>query len=202
VIGLSLGALLLAVFAAGMATRGVFAQPDGNTIYACMGERSGTVRLVEEGESCARGEVLVSWNRVGPAGPRGPQGDPGPAGPPGASGQAGEDAPQVVQGWFRIDDFGQGTYTILSGDGFGFTAIIPQDSFAPVTVVFAPGTWAGDGFAVLVFGGSSTSLGTAQIIQATNVTVNTADGSGSFEIPNNGLSAFVFTAVELPSAAQ
>lgn len=80
VIGVSIVALLLAGFAAGIAARSAFAQPNGTTIYACKGERSGSVRLLEGPGTCNRGEVLVTWNTIGPAGPQGPQGEPGPPG--------------------------------------------------------------------------------------------------------------------------
>jgi hypothetical protein len=86
VIGVSIVGLLLAGFAAGIATRGVFAQPNGTTIYACKGERSGSVRLLNGPGSCMRGEVLVTWNSAGQAGPQGPPGDPGPQGDPGLPG--------------------------------------------------------------------------------------------------------------------
>jgi len=48
-----------------------FAQPVGSKIYACKGERSGAVRLVNGPNDCLRGEVLVTWNTVGSAGPQG-----------------------------------------------------------------------------------------------------------------------------------
>ena len=58
----------MAAFAAGVAVNRTFAQADANTIYACKGERSGAVRLVDAGQSCLRGEVPVSWNIEGPSG--------------------------------------------------------------------------------------------------------------------------------------
>jgi len=70
-IGLLVVGVALAAFAAGVAAQRTFAQPNGTTIYACKGERSGTLRVVEQGESCLRGEVPLSWNSVGPAGPPG-----------------------------------------------------------------------------------------------------------------------------------
>ena len=71
---MSIIALLLAGFAAGLAARGAFAQPNGTTIYACKGERSGSVRLVDGAGDCNRGEVLVTWNSVGPVGADGDDG--------------------------------------------------------------------------------------------------------------------------------
>lgn len=115
VIGVSLVALLLAVFVAGVAVNRTFAQPGSSVIYACKGERSGSVRLVKAGEACLRGEVPVSWNVVGPAGPTGSPGSPGtngadgadgatgPAGPDGPAGPAGPAGASGVAGLVRTD---------------------------------------------------------------------------------------------------
>lgn len=115
-LGLVIMAVALAGFAAGIAVRGALAQPGVNTIYACMGDRSGSVRIVQQGETCLRGESLISWNVQGPAGPQGaqgqqgqsgpqglpgpqgPQGVPGSIGPQGAAGATGPAGPQGVMG--------------------------------------------------------------------------------------------------------
>lgn len=76
----SVAALLLSGMALGVALRGVLAQPSNGVIYACMGERSGAVRIVSASESCLRGELPIHWNVEGPPGPAGPQGPAGPAG--------------------------------------------------------------------------------------------------------------------------
>lgn len=72
-LALSALAVALASFAAGLAVRDVFAQPDDGVIYACKGVRSGSVRLVSGPGDCLRGEELVSWNQQGPAGVIDPQ---------------------------------------------------------------------------------------------------------------------------------
>ncbi len=65
-------------------------------IYACARDNGtpseGLVRLINAGESCRRGEVMLQWNVVGPkgdTGPMGPQGFVGPQGPAGAVGPQG-----------------------------------------------------------------------------------------------------------------
>lgn len=88
-LGLVIMAVALASFAAGIAVRGALAQPGVNTIYACKGDRSGSVRIVQQGEPCLRGESLISWNVQGPAGAQGQQGQPGSQGLPGQTGLPG-----------------------------------------------------------------------------------------------------------------
>lgn len=103
-LGLTIMAVALASFAVGIAVRGALAQPSTNTIYACKGERSGSVRLVNGPNDCLRGEVLVTWNVLGPVGPQGPPGatgatgPSGPAGPQGPPGALGATGPQGLQG--------------------------------------------------------------------------------------------------------
>lgn len=98
IVGVALVALLLAVFVAGVAVNRAFAQPGSSVIYACKGERSGSVRLVKAGEACLRGELPVSWNVVGPVGPAGVQGPVGPAGPAGPAGLPGAPGANGVNG--------------------------------------------------------------------------------------------------------
>ncbi len=76
----------------------VFAQPGveaqaGNTIYACVNNSSGAVKIVAPGATCNNNETLRTWNIVGPAGPAGPAGPEGPAGPPGTNGADGAQGP-------------------------------------------------------------------------------------------------------------
>jgi hypothetical protein len=62
-----------------------FAQPDGDTFYAC--EKNGSVIAgtlsVNTEPTCRGGAVLTTWNQQGPQGP------PGEAGPPGTGGGGG-----------------------------------------------------------------------------------------------------------------
>lgn len=67
-IGASLAALLLASYTAGLITRDVFAQPNGNVIHACKGDRSGSLRVVSGPGDCLRGESPLSWTQHGATG--------------------------------------------------------------------------------------------------------------------------------------
>ena len=106
-IGLLVIAVALAAFAAGVAAQRTFARPNGTTIYACQGERSGTLRIVDQGESCLRGEVPLSWNSVGPAGPPGVDLTPSVTGFVNADGTIG-----VGGGLFTVQALGGGVYQL------------------------------------------------------------------------------------------
>ena len=103
---LAAAALILVVsgIAAALLARNALANGGENTLLACVGERSGAVRLVDHGDECLRGEELVSWNVEGPAGepggqgPKGPQGAQGARGPQGATGAKGDTGAQGQQG--------------------------------------------------------------------------------------------------------
>ena len=64
-IGASIAALLLAGFAVGLITREVVAQADNDTINACVGDRSGSVRIVAGPGDCLRGESPLAWTQQG-----------------------------------------------------------------------------------------------------------------------------------------
>src|SRR5215831_21207272 len=51
-----------------------------NTIYACVNNSSGAVKIVAAGTVCPNNQSLVTWNIVGPQGAQGPQGPQGPQG--------------------------------------------------------------------------------------------------------------------------
>jgi hypothetical protein len=65
-----------------------FVSPGGK-VSACVGDRSGAVRLVSAHTRCRRGESAVTWNQQGPAGTAGKPGPQGATGAAGASGPAG-----------------------------------------------------------------------------------------------------------------
>ena len=54
-----------------------------DVLFGCVNVKQGTLRIVEAGAPCQRGETPVQWNQSGPPGPPGP---PGPKGDPGAPG--------------------------------------------------------------------------------------------------------------------
>lgn len=70
-----LGGALVAVVVGGLVSVG--AQSSSNTIYACVSDATGIVRVVAAGTECRPQEQAVQWNVMGPAGPQGPQGLPG-----------------------------------------------------------------------------------------------------------------------------
>lgn len=59
------------------------------SIYACVNNNSGTIRVVAPGATCENSATLFVWNTIGPIGPQGPQGPAGPAGPQGPAGGTG-----------------------------------------------------------------------------------------------------------------
>ncbi len=86
-----------------------------STIFACVAQGSGAVRIVPAGTVCKAGgdngdeqksneqkgngddgkkETLISWNTQGPQGPAGPAGPVGPAGPQGPKGDTGATGPK------------------------------------------------------------------------------------------------------------
>lgn len=108
-------ALLAAGIGIGFGLREAFANGNAaGVLYACQGERSGTIRIVPAGTACMRGEKLISWNVQGPVGPAGAQGQAGAAGqagPPGQAGSQGQPGPAGVAGlswtgpWSASDDY-------------------------------------------------------------------------------------------------
>jgi hypothetical protein len=67
-----------------------------NTVYSCVHNNDGTVRIVDATATCKVKEHAVIWNITGPQGPiglTGPTGPQGPAGPIGATGPAGPQGP-------------------------------------------------------------------------------------------------------------
>src|SRR5262249_49727039 len=71
------------------------------TIHACVDDKSGAVRIVNDGDDCRSKEHAVSWNRRGPAGPAGAVGPAGPIGPTGAAGERGAPGPGGHEGPVR-----------------------------------------------------------------------------------------------------
>jgi hypothetical protein len=80
--------------------------PDsGGVIHGCYlttgpPQARGAVRVIdtEAGQTCASGEVAISWNQEGPQGATGPAGADGATGPAGATGATGPEGPAGPSG--------------------------------------------------------------------------------------------------------
>jgi hypothetical protein len=64
-------AILAAGIGIGAGIRGAFANNGSGVIYACKGDRSGSIRIVTKTAQCQRGETPIIWNVQGPAGSAG-----------------------------------------------------------------------------------------------------------------------------------
>src|SRR4051812_16763570 len=61
-----------------------------NTVFTCVQNASGQIRIVAAGEACKSSETPASWNIVGPKGDKGDTGAPGPKGDKGDPGPKGD----------------------------------------------------------------------------------------------------------------
>src|ERR1700733_179241 len=68
------------------------------TIFGCVNDTTGAVRIVSSSTTCKATEHKIQWNQVGPRGPQGNQGNRGPQGPQGPQGAQGPQGPQGQQG--------------------------------------------------------------------------------------------------------
>src|SRR5690348_15525281 len=64
-------------------------QPPVVTIFGCVNNTTGAVRIVDSNTVCKSTEHKIHWNQVGPRGPQGNQGNRGPEGPQGLQGPQG-----------------------------------------------------------------------------------------------------------------
>jgi len=64
--------------------------------YTSAGNAQGNLRVIDEGETCARNETQIKWNQKGVPGDRGPEGPIGPEGPRGAQGPAGANGTEAL----------------------------------------------------------------------------------------------------------
>lgn len=76
------GMVVLVTFLASNASAGT----TPTTYYACVNMRSGSIYMVNVGDTCQKGYTPINWNQVGPQGPQGPTGPQGPQGPQGPAG--------------------------------------------------------------------------------------------------------------------
>jgi cysteine-rich repeat protein len=117
------GAILVAALAAAVALAFLInsvATGADSRIHACVGKKSGTVRIVAAGKRCKKGERRVTWRRVGPVGAPGVAGSDGATGPQGATGAAGGpgiDDFNDLEGLPCTRDAQQGTVDLTFGPG-------------------------------------------------------------------------------------
>jgi len=81
------------------------------TIFGCVNDSTGAVRIVSSSTTCKATENKIHWNQVGPRGPQGNQGNQGPRGPQGLQGPQGQQGPQGPQG--------------PAGISLGYSSVIP-----------------------------------------------------------------------------
>lgn len=93
-----------------------------DTIFACVNNSSGELKIVAAGATCHNHQTLISWGIVGPPGPAGPPGPPGATGAPGATNvQYVSQQGDAGTGFARAFCF-TGT-TVVGGGGFVFGGI-------------------------------------------------------------------------------
>jgi len=64
--------------------------------YTSAGGQQGNLRVVDDGQACAKGETQIKWNQKGVPGDRGPEGPQGPLGPQGPQGPAGANGTEAI----------------------------------------------------------------------------------------------------------
>src|SRR5688500_13780229 len=96
---LLLGSALLMGFI-GSGGAGMVSAHGGDTtrIHACLNPGSGTIFIVDAGQTCGQNQIALDWNIQGPVGPIGPAGAQGPQGPAGQRGEQGPQGPAGPQG--------------------------------------------------------------------------------------------------------
>jgi len=77
--------IALAVIVSIMSVQAVQAAQKTNQINGCYNKKT-KVLSVRKGKRCHRGQIAISWNKVGPVGPQGEQGEQGPKGDQGDTG--------------------------------------------------------------------------------------------------------------------
>ena len=64
--------------------------------YKASGGQAGDLRVVDDGQGCAKGETAIRWNQQGVQGEQGPEGPAGPQGETGPQGQAGANGTEAL----------------------------------------------------------------------------------------------------------
>jgi Collagen triple helix repeat (20 copies) len=126
--------------------------PAAVTIFGCVNDTTGAVRIVSSNTVCKATEHKIHWNQVGPRGPQGNQGNQGPRGSVGPQGPQGSQGPQGPQG-------PPGTsagYSSVSVDQFPLLPAFPGVLVAQSNPVAFSGTYFISASALLEIGGGDT----------------------------------------------
>jgi len=113
----SIGGKVLVGFALSVALLAAVARLDAQstTVYACVNNSSGAIKVVGASTACQSNETLNTWNVTGAQGPAGADGPTGATGPQGIPGTNGVDAtrpdPPCFDNTNRYVDCGNGTVT-------------------------------------------------------------------------------------------
>lgn len=91
-------AVLAALVTVGTTVVVVAAVGGDGTIDGCYSQRTGALRVVDDGATCGKGELPIAWNKEGTVGPEGPVGPQGEPGEPGLQGDPGEPGEPGLQG--------------------------------------------------------------------------------------------------------
>ncbi|HEU5381997.1 MAG TPA: hypothetical protein VFV38_41790, partial [Ktedonobacteraceae bacterium] len=128
------GPLTVACVLAAFLATNVGADTTPTTYYACVNMKTGSIYMVNAGDTCQKGYTPINWNQVGPQGPQGPQGSAGPAGPQGPQGQQGPAGPTQT---LSVQTVNSGIVTVSPGEE------VENRVFCPAGTVVS-----GGGFAV------------------------------------------------------
>ena len=112
----------------GFLASNVSADTTPTTYYACVNMKTGSIYMVNAGDTCQKGYTPMSWNQVGPQGPQGSAGPTGSQGPQGPQGPAGPTQTLTITqvfsdvlvppGYLSYTEAVCPTGTLLTGGGF------------------------------------------------------------------------------------
>ena len=144
---------LAGVVVGGIAVGGLAYASDPNTVYSCLNDQSGTLRVVGADETCRAGETSLSWNQQGIQGEQGPKGDKGETGAQGPKGDKGDTGAQGLQGLQGLQgpkgdkgdtgDRGPQGATGLQGPKGDVGAVGPAGPQGPAGVGLPSSCWSG-----------------------------------------------------------
>jgi len=145
-LGRILATALIAALAFGSGSAvAAFAVATPSTIYACVNNSSGTIKVIDAVTACGTNEIKLEWNTAGPQGATGATGATGAPGPQGAPGPHGAVGPQGLQGpagapatalWAHIN--GNGTQIAASGV---VSSRVLNDCTEPANIGCGPGSY-------------------------------------------------------------